>query len=118
MKNLIKLTTTLMMLLLCIGMVSCSEDKEDDEPKSSSIVGTWQCDEDDEYLFVFKSNGTGYEDYEGERWEFEYTYNAESGRLVIFEEEDDSYSFKVRISGKSMTMTDEDGDSLTFTKIK
>lgn len=118
MKNLIKLTTTLMMLLLCIGMVSCSEDKEDDEPKSSSIVGTWQSEEDSDYIIVFKSNGTGYEDWEGERWEFEYTYNAESGRLVMFEE-DESYSYKVRISGKTLTLIDEEEDySETFKKIK
>jgi len=56
----VRLFTTLVMVVLCVGFASCS--KSDDEPSSNnaSIVGTWAEDSSvEQYVYTFNSDGTG-----------------------------------------------------------
>lgn len=91
-KNFFKCMLTFMMVtVLSIGFVSCSEDDElpkpeDTESVVSALVGTWVCDleEDGEKgkLYVtFKGDGTG---------NFKDCYYNENGELTV----DDDFSMK------------------------
>ena len=56
----VKLFTTLVMVVLCVGFASCS--KSDDEPSSNNttIVGTWAEDSSvEQFVYTFNSDGTG-----------------------------------------------------------
>lgn len=91
-KNFFKCMLTFMMVtVLSIGFVSCSEDDElpkpeDKESVVSALVGTWVCDweEDGEkgkVYVTFKGDGTG---------NFKECYYNENGELKV----DDEYSMK------------------------
>jgi len=56
----VRLFTTLVMVVLCVGFASCS--KSDDEPSSNNaaIVGTWAEDSSvEQFIYTFNSDGMG-----------------------------------------------------------
>ena len=78
----------MMVALVSMSFVSCSDDDDDNGSSNSSIVGTWVCeDKDDDYYvkIIFYQDGTGklkdgYEDpYEG----FSYEYFPTSNKLYM-----------------------------------
>ena len=83
-----------MAVTMSMSFSSCflfgGDDDDDDDKQDSTadaLVGTWVCDfdEDTDYIFCFKSDGTGYD------------YFTEDGL-----DEDDYFSYKVR--GKTITL--------------
>ena len=84
----VRLFTTLVMVVLCVGFASCS--KSDDEPSSNNaaIVGTWAEDSSvEQYVYTFNSDGTG-------KWE---VYNG-----TTLEK---STSLTYKVSGSTLTIT-------------
>lgn len=90
-KYLIGFFSLLMLSLVSIGFVSCSDDDDDDE--KSSVVGTWSNREGSEALTLkFNSNGSGvvtatyYDSYSGKQTEtMNFTYvmlDNESGIMT------------------------------------
>lgn len=135
-KNFFKCMLTFMMVtVLSIGFVSCSEDDElpkpeDTESVVSALVGTWVCDweEDGEKgkLYVtFKGDGTGNfkECYYNENGELEeeespmkYKYNpADSSLKIMF---NDYYYMECRIKFVSSDKieAEREGEKYTFKK--
>ena len=76
-----------MLLIITImgcGMMSCDDDKENDD--STSIVGTWVDYEyfdvsEDGYWFTFRSNGTG--TYEEMKKTYDFKYKVKGNELVL-----------------------------------
>lgn len=84
----VRLFTTLVMVVLCVGFASCS--KSDDEPSSNNaaIVGTWAEDSSvEQFVYTFNSDGTG-------KWE---VYNG-----TTLEQ---STSLTYKVSGSTLTIT-------------
>lgn len=90
-KYLIGFFSILMLSLVSIGFVSCSDDDDDDE--KSTVVGTWSNREGSEALTLkFNSNGSGvatatyYDSYSGKQTEtMNFTYvmlDNESGIMT------------------------------------
>jgi len=93
----VRLFTTLVMVVLCVGFASCS--KSDDEPSSNNtaILGTWAEEPSEEqFVYTFNSDGTG---------KFEI-YN---GTTL-----DNSTSLTYKVSGSTLTMTGG-GETSTMT---
>lgn len=102
-KNLLNIIGILLLSMVAFSFTACSEDNEDTlkdlEPeKVSRLVGEWvsfyhgHIDQ----KYIFKADGTGVgvemgdrEEDEYDIYEFEYTFNEETGLLIIFEEDGD-----------------------------
>lgn len=119
----------MMVALLSVTFVACSDDDDDDDSSSgSSVVGTWSgswsySDESETITLTFKSNGTGtyvdvYKDsYGTEKETGTFTYKMEGqSKGIITLKYYDSYSYSgyvtdylyFEIKGKKMYLY-EDG---------
>lgn len=111
------------MLMLPLGFVACSDDDDDNSSSASSIVGTWYGEIDDSYdeyeiEVTFKADGTGrfveYDGYSTNREDFEYTVNGRYLTL-IFEDsysgyETDRYIFEINKNKLYLYDHDEEDD--------
>lgn len=126
---------TLLVITLCAGFTSCSDDEEDENP----LVGTWVSIENRnsvEYkdVMTINSDGTGssaiYEngqiDKEGVE-NFKYTYDENSKLFTFIWEEDsygvtDIYSMRVQeLTSSKLVLVDDideegEGKVITYTK--
>jgi len=118
MKQLTKLTTILMLLLVGAGFTACSDDDDNNSSSSTSIVGSkWRCDWSNGGghgydIITFNANATGsyYSveyDSDGQRYEHNgsFTYTYRNGILILdFGDGPET----INISGDKFTM---DGDT-------
>lgn len=126
---------TLLVIALCAGFTSCSDDDEDENP----LVGTWVNIENRnsvEYkdVMIINSDGTGSSaiyandqlDKDGVE-NFRYTYDENSKVFTWIWEEDsdgesDVYSMHVReLTGSKLVLVDDmdeegEGEVITYTK--
>jgi len=108
------------MLLVCsvVSFASCSSDDDDDIP-TSTIVGTWKCDDIDGYSVQFNADFTGREmirtDGNAMDGAFEYSYNKEKAELTIIGTTEKMYmkngTYKANVAINKMTL-----GGLNFTK--
>ena len=126
--------TFMMVTVLSIGFVSCSEDDELPKPedKESALVGTWVCDweEDGEkgkVYVTFKGDGTGNfkECYYNENGELTvddefpmiYTYNPADSSLKIMT--NDNYIIvecRIKFISSDKIEAESEGEKYTFKK--
>lgn len=123
MKQLARLTTLLMLLLVGAGFTSCGDDDDEEGSSNSAIVGTWRCEGDYSGGYdqlTFNANGTGiyvivgYNSWNGEEYreEQKFTYTYTDGILTIKFESGETQSIKVTISGDRLTPEgEEDGEA-------
>lgn len=92
-KNLLNIIGILLLSMVAFSFTACSEDDEDNAAKSSKLVGEWICVVDGEVdmIYIFKEDGTGIakehpyrEGPERDIWYFQYTYNEETGLLIMY----------------------------------
>lgn len=117
------LLTFMMVAMLSVGFASCSSDDDDDNKggSNSSIVGTWQCEWEDDgdtgyTVLTFRANGTGhYKEYyyEGRKEileddeDFDWTFDEETMRLrLLFGDEIETWRVDMLTSNKMVI----DGD--------
>lgn len=111
-----------LILMLPLAFVACSDDDDDDSGSSSSIVGTWTAEIDDSYEEIeieitFKADGTGklFEYAYGESYKEEFEYKVKGNILTIYYY-DDSYSgydtvkYIFEIVGNKLYLYDEDDE--------
>ena len=79
----------------------------------SPLVGTWAYEEDSNFVYTFKANGTGTYVIYGETLKFTYTDNGSSVRIV-FEDGPGVYDYSV--SGNTLTIKDSTGADVKYTK--
>lgn len=102
------LVSCLMVVALCVGFASCSEDDEtkgNGEIKGSNLVGTWECTWNKGYLRE--------QDFEedNEEWDEPYTdmvVTFKSDGTAITIDEGDVDSFRWTLSGNKLTMIYDD----------
>lgn len=82
--------TIMVVAMLSMTFVSCSDDDDEVVKESSSIVGTWEWrdDESEDYdIITFRKDGTGtwsqYYDDESEIENFSYQYDSSTKRLIM-----------------------------------
>ncbi|MCD8092901.1 MAG: hypothetical protein LUF01_08760 [Bacteroides sp.] len=121
-----KILTTWLMLLACCNLTSCSND-DDDEGGSTigSIIGTWQYEEDDDYIetIEFRKDGTykaTSKEYYNGHWDT-YTvkgdYEYKGNTITLYDEYGDSFSVQViSVTSKTLKISDE-GEVITYHKI-
>jgi hypothetical protein len=131
MKALNFLKATLLVVVLTVGFISCSND---DDVKSSPLVGTWGRTQDRngdkvQYVLVFNADNTGISktyingtlsSKDGVE-NFTYDYN-EVNELVTLHWTDETYSFhiKMNLSENYFSWIDDidgDGKTLRYDKI-
>lgn len=119
-----KIKYLLIMVLALTLSVSCSDDNEDNN--DSDLVGTWKMSESEEgyeysVLVTFKSDASGtivsVETFDGETESDteNFTWGTDGNKLTLVidgDQETATYS----ISGNTLTITNEYGDSI-FTKM-
>lgn len=104
--------TTVIIAILCMGLVSCNNDEED-EPDNNNIKGAWYSEREEEGLyFAGKGNGYFFDEY-GDTEEFTYKL---SGTKLTIKENGGTYSVTVKINGNTLEITDE-SETLTYTKV-
>ena len=121
-----KTLTTLLMVIISLGITSCgNDDNEDGSSSSASIIGTWQSKDGNNFIITLRINNNGSftmtekENYQGE-WESytsrgEYKYEDD---ILTFYEDGDVYSYTIiSITSKIMKLEDDEGDTITFNKI-
>lgn len=113
MKQIIRFTTILMLLVTGFSFASCSDD---DDKQDVSLVGTWRCDygEGGYQIITLESDGTGtifdveyvngqvYSDAEDITWSYS------NGKLRIKYEDGEVETFTVSISGNAIIVDGED----------
>lgn len=118
-KNLFPICAIMMIALVSIGFVSCSDDDDDGNP----IVGSWSCT--NHYYggtdtYVFKSDNTFTWSCTGEWWDANsgrYSYNPENGLLIITRKEGTYVYIVISLSKSSFTIMDEDESVYTYYRI-
>jgi len=120
MKQIAKLTTILMLLLVGAGFTACSDDDDNNSSSSTSIVGKWRCDWSEDgwhgyEIITFNANGTGSykrEEYGSHGEHFEdsgtFTYTYRDGILILDYGDGEPERYSINISGGKFTM---DGDT-------
>lgn len=121
MKKLYYFLAVMLLALVSVGVTSCGDD--DDEPKSSDLIGTWQLkaiDEDGatyESLVQFTKNGKWnsvdiYTDEVGVQVEVEQgTYTVSGNRITVSYTEDGqtlNESFTYEVKGDKLMLTYDD----------
>jgi len=119
-----------MLLIAVTGnfFVACSSDDEDDEFSTSSIVGTWKYYFSSGYILLnLEKNGSGYTqefDWEdgglGERDMLSYYYDDEKKCYMVIEIEDGEEDGRfpvLNFNDKTLTVRDDEGDLMTFTRV-
>ena len=115
------LLAIMMVAMVSLTMVSCSDDDDEVVKESSPIVGTWtwEDDESEDYEIVtFRADGTGtwteYDSYydESDTEQFSYQYNPNTKKLVIHIE-DEVEEITISIVGDIMYM-----DGYTYRRVK
>ena len=104
------LVSCLMVMTLCVGFASCSEDDEtkgNGEIKSSSLVGTWQCTWNKGYLHEQEFE-EDYEEWDEAITDLVVTFN--SNGTGVFEEDGYSEPFTWVIAGNKLTMYSNEYD--------
>ena len=112
-------------LMLCIGLPSCSKDGDKEKEDTTSIVGTWRHDFSTGYiLLVLRSNGSGLleESDSGEidySHEISYYYDKEQGRYMIVENNGSkTYTYPIQYYNETtLVLINPDGKSETYTRV-
>lgn len=114
----------LMLLVMSISMVSCDKDDESDAP-ASKIVGTWRCDNHMYWgpdTYTFNGDGTYYWEcpgYIGSPQTGTYSYNDDTRLFIRVNSEGISWCELISlVSADRFILTDEDGDSYTYQRLK
>lgn len=124
-KDLLKWMTILMVAIVSISFVSCSNDddnnKQDDEETTTSIIGTWRDSWDDGpygyTAYSFFDDGTGLYFDKGNSAEcFTYTYNVPSNNVSIEYNEYDKEQMTVsKVTSNTLVMDGEEYQKVELT---
>ena len=114
----------LMLLVMSISMVSCSDSDNDNAP-TSGIVGTWRCNNHMYWgpdTYTFNGDGTYYWEcpgYSGSPEIGTYSYNEDTGLFIRVNSNGTSWwELITLVSADKFILTDEDGDSYTYLRLK
>ncbi|MBO4955795.1 MAG: hypothetical protein J6C77_05275 [Muribaculaceae bacterium] len=114
MKQLKKLTALFAILLAMVVIApACSDD--DDKGSSNPLVGTWVGYDDkdnSEIIYVFKADGTGYEEYEFDSEPEEFRWVATESSITLTYEDGSTYTASYSLSDNGKTLR-YDGDIYT-----
>ncbi len=136
MKKFISMLTYLLVgMFMVVGFSACTEGDPEEKivevPVKTKLVGTWNASATSgtskiAITYVFKADGTGVERTEymsgstsssTYNRKFEYTYNEESGRLILrIEGQSLLEVYEVTITGNILMMEDSEHSVLTLTK--
>ena len=104
-KFLFRPTIVMLIVFVSAGLFACSSDDEDNNDTGnvkSMLIGTWECEWDDDYdegisVVTFRSNNTG-------RWQ-EYIY--EGSKRILEEDEEFDYTYEESTENLKMVFGDE-----------
>ncbi|MCM1142871.1 MAG: hypothetical protein NC453_30255 [Muribaculum sp.] len=131
-------TLSAMLCMLALSFSSCVDDKDNDEPSDTSIVGHWLQVYDVPHLgtigfgYTFEANGTGYmeanvvsdedlDTYESgdlQYQRYDFTYKCEKGKLKLNSSSQPilnylNLSYRVKDNTLYLMSKDEDGEDGT-----
>lgn len=127
-KSLLHLLTIMMVAMLSVGFVSCSDDDDPYDPEQSSLVGNWILKENSNYWwrFIFRKDGTGVETVYSndgkteitENYQFKYTYSSKSSVLIInyTTGESGTVTYTVQLTGNVLMLFDSDNSYYMFAR--
>ena len=123
MKKLFGIIVLAMLAVCSTALVSCGDDDEEE-----AILGTWR------NTYEYQGRTTGYWQYtfapngvfvaievsNSSSWQGSGSYKVKGNKLIIFFTSDGSdggtYTFTFNISGKTLTLTDSEGETEVFTR--
>lgn len=118
--------TTIVIAILCIGLVSCNDEKDEGEDASQSLIGEWECEDCGDggsgsgYIFYEDGTGIEWESNGNSRaeWEIEWSYSNKKLIIVYSDGDKDVYQVKLE-KGKikdTMTLTEKDEEGTDIYK--
>lgn len=113
----IRLLTTFLIITLCIGVISCSndDDNEKNNIQNSGIVGTWEGDDYD-YVVTFKADGS-FKSYDNGELVINGEYSI-NGDEIVFEADGENVYFTILSQEKdTLILKDESGYRLILHRI-
>lgn len=125
----LKTFMTWLMVLVCLNLTvtSCSDDDdEENDVTTGSIIGTWEFNEDDEYIetMTFSKDGTfkaTIKEYNNGEWETDYlsgSYTYKNNTITIENgTASTGYGKVISLTSNSMTLETIDGDRITYKKV-
>lgn len=106
-----KLKSILFVIFVAVLAVNIAGCKDDEEPASSKIVGTWHTEGDPDDVMVFNADGTGAYIYApgGINDAFTFAYDEKAGTLSVQWTDGTVESMFITIDGNRMYLYDESG---------
>jgi hypothetical protein len=100
----------LVVLATTLSFQSCDkDDKNENLPAVSSIVGSWDGESTDDLIWEFKKDGTGVETTEEGTANFHYTYVAETNKLKFWYVNSDAVlNYDVALTGDILMLSSGD----------
>ena len=92
-----------------------AETEAPTEAETSPLVGSWEYDEVEGFIYTFNADGTGTYDVLGEIMNF--TYTDKSGSVdIMYEDVDEPYTAEYTIEGNTLIMKDSLGVDVKYIK--
>jgi len=116
----------LLTIIVNVGLVSCSNDDNNNQPTNSSIVGLWRHNFSSGYILIcFNMDNTGYEQEYDEtdgglrrKHNFSYRYNEDDGHLLIVMDDGDILDYIVMYINKTeMELFNSDDGSDKYVRV-
>lgn len=92
-------------IIMMVAFTGCGKDDDDNGTMDvSSIVGTWESE--DESIFIFRNDGTGSLSNDDGSNNFEYTYSAKNETLLLmFKGSGKGTEYSVQKTGNILTLS-------------
>lgn len=116
----------LLTIIVNVGLVSCSNDDNNNQPTNSSIVGLWRHNFSSGYILIcFNMDNTGYEqeydEHDGglrRKHNFSYRYNEDDGHLLIVMDDGEILDYIVMYINKTeMELFNSDDGSDKYVRV-
>lgn len=119
MKNVLKTTLTLILMVgILFSFSACGEKKEDEATSNKNpIVGSWKYDGGG-YTYTFNEDGTG--KYENGISALEFTYETKDGNIlsILYTGSTVPFETEYKIEGDTLNVIDSFGSDTIYKKVK
>jgi len=114
-----KIVALALCVLLAVCLLAACAEEEAVADDSAKFIGKWSSTDLLNDSYEFNDDGTGY--YDNFLFPYDFKWELKDGKLLIYAEllgtvSDTATEYSYSFSGNELTLTDENGSSLTYKK--